>query len=82
MCLETLQELKLALVEEWNNTEQNVIRHLVPGIPRRIHALLEVRGDNTLTLVDHCLLCITYIFYFYLTSKNLFPQVIYDLLAN
>lgn len=44
---ETLQELKMALVEEWESIDQNVIRHLIESMPRRIQALLDVRGGNT-----------------------------------
>lgn len=44
---ETLQELQLALVEEWDNIDQNVIAHLIEGMPRRISALLNARGGNT-----------------------------------
>lgn len=44
---ETLQELKVALVEEWDSIDQNVIRQLIQGMPRRIHTLLDVRGGNT-----------------------------------
>lgn len=43
----TLNQLQQALLEEWELIPQEDIRHLILGMPRRIHALIRARGGNT-----------------------------------
>lgn len=43
----TLQELKTALIEEWENIPQNRIRNLVYSMPNRMTAVIRARGGNT-----------------------------------
>lgn len=44
---QTLNDLKTALREEWENIGDDVIRNLILSMPRRIQALLAARGGNT-----------------------------------
>ena len=43
----SLQELSLALQEEWNDMLENFIIDLIRGMPRLIGQLIERRGGNT-----------------------------------
>lgn len=43
----TLNQLRQALLEEWELIPQADIRHLILGMPRRIQALIRARGGNT-----------------------------------
>lgn len=43
----TLDQLRAALLEEWEDIPQNAIRHLIEGMPRRIHLVIQARGGNT-----------------------------------
>lgn len=43
----TINELRVALQEEWLNIPQNDIRELISGIPRRMQAIVRARGGNT-----------------------------------
>jgi transposase len=43
----TIAELRAALQEEWQNIPQNVIRHLIDGMSRRMQAIVRARGGNT-----------------------------------
>lgn len=42
-----LQELQEALIEEWNNMEQNYIQDIIRSMPRRCLAAIRARGGNT-----------------------------------
>lgn len=42
-----VEELKLALVEEWDNLPQEMIDSLIQSMGNRIQALLRARGGNT-----------------------------------
>ena len=44
---ETLQELSLALLEEWEHIPQEAIANLIQGMPRRMNSLIQARGGNT-----------------------------------
>ena len=44
---ETLQELRDALVHEWNNTTQAFIQRLIGSMCRRCEAVVAARGDRT-----------------------------------
>ncbi|GFU77858.1 transposable element Tcb2 transposase [Trichonephila clavipes] len=44
---QTLQELKRALLEEWNRIPQLVINSLIDSMPQRCSTLLAVRGNHT-----------------------------------
>lgn len=43
----TLRDLKLALIEEWENIPQQCFRNLVYSMPNRITAVQAARGGNT-----------------------------------
>lgn len=43
----TLQELKIAAVEEWNNIPQAEIQDLINSVPRRLLEVIRARGGNT-----------------------------------
>jgi transposase len=43
----TLDDLRGALLEEWETIPQNAISHLVEGMPRRMEAVVQARGGNT-----------------------------------
>lgn len=43
----TLNELRGALLEEWETIQQNEISHLIEGMPRRMQAVIRARGGNT-----------------------------------
>lgn len=43
----TLRDMKLALIEEWQNIPQHRLRNLVESMPNRITAVLRARGGNT-----------------------------------
>ena len=44
---ETLQELRDALVDEWNNIPQSFIQRLIGSIRRRCEAVVALRGGHT-----------------------------------
>ena len=44
---ETLQELQRALLHEWGEIDQQVIRNLIQSMPRRMQAVIDARGGNT-----------------------------------
>ncbi|GFV57733.1 transposable element Tcb2 transposase [Trichonephila clavipes] len=44
---QTLQELKRALLEEWDRIPQLVINSLIDSMPQRCSTLLAVRGNHT-----------------------------------
>lgn len=44
---ETIQELRIALNEEWEQIPQQQIQHLIEGMPRRIESLRRCRGGST-----------------------------------
>jgi len=44
---ETLQELKVALVEEYENIPADYIQNLIKSMPRRMQAVINARGGNT-----------------------------------
>jgi hypothetical protein len=44
---ETIQELRIALNEEWEQMPQEEIQHLIESMPRRIETLRRCRGGNT-----------------------------------
>nr|CAH7723297.1 unnamed protein product [Callosobruchus chinensis] len=43
----TLNELQHTLLEEWDLTPQENIRHLISGMPRRMQAIIRARGGLT-----------------------------------
>lgn len=43
----TLNDLRMALQEEWQNIPQNDIRELISGMGRRMQAIVRARGSNT-----------------------------------
>lgn len=43
----TINCMRQALLEEWELIPQEDIRHLILGMPRRMHAIIEARGGNT-----------------------------------
>lgn len=43
----TINELRVALQEEWQNIPQNDIRELISGMGRRMQAIVRARGGNT-----------------------------------
>ena len=43
----SLQELRAALLEEWENLSQRNVNKLIDSMPRRIGAVLESRGGYT-----------------------------------
>jgi HPt (histidine-containing phosphotransfer) domain-containing protein len=45
--LVSLQELRRVVQEEWNNTLQEEIQHLIESMPRRLEAVIRARGGNT-----------------------------------
>ncbi|GFY09000.1 transposable element Tcb1 transposase [Trichonephila clavipes] len=45
---QTLQELKIALLEEWDRIPQLVINSLIDSMPQRGSTLLAVRGNHTI----------------------------------
>lgn len=44
---QTLRDLRLAVVQEWNNIPQQLIDHMILSMRRRIQALLNARGGHT-----------------------------------
>ncbi|GFU37875.1 transposable element Tcb1 transposase [Trichonephila clavipes] len=44
---QTLQELEIALLEEWDRIPQHVINSLIHSMPQRFSTLLVVRGNHT-----------------------------------
>lgn len=44
---QTLAELEAVVQEEWENIPEDVIKHFIRGMPRRIEAVLRARGGNT-----------------------------------
>jgi hypothetical protein len=44
---ETLQELRDALVHEWNNTPQTFIQQLIGSMRRKCEAVVTARGGHT-----------------------------------
>ena len=44
---ETLQELQRALLREWGEIDQQLIRNLIQSVPRRMQAVIDTRGGNT-----------------------------------
>jgi transposase len=42
-----LRELSVAVVQECDEIDQNDIRHLIEGMPRRMEAVVRARGGNT-----------------------------------
>lgn len=44
---ENLQELREALLQEWENIPQEAISNLIQGMPRRMDAVIQCRGSNT-----------------------------------
>ncbi|KAF2889748.1 hypothetical protein ILUMI_16425 [Ignelater luminosus] len=49
---ETLNDLRIALTEEWNNIPQKDIRHLITNMNCRLSEVLRARGGNTRLLKD------------------------------
>lgn len=45
--IDTLNDLRRVLQEEWDNLPQADIQHLLEGLPRRLQAGLRARGGNT-----------------------------------
>ncbi|KAH0811856.1 hypothetical protein GEV33_010935 [Tenebrio molitor] len=45
--LVSLQELRRVVQEEWDNTPQEEIQHLIESMPRRLEAVIRARGGNT-----------------------------------
>lgn len=45
--VQTLQQLKEALIEEWDNIPQEDIRRLIRSMPRRCQALIRANGRHT-----------------------------------
>jgi hypothetical protein len=45
--LVSLQELRRVVQEEWDNTPQEEIQHLIESTPRRLEAVIRARGGNT-----------------------------------
>nr|CAH7750903.1 unnamed protein product [Callosobruchus chinensis] len=43
----TLNELRHALLEEWDLVPQKDIRHLILGMPRRMQTIIRACGGNT-----------------------------------
>lgn len=43
----TLRDLKYALIEEWENIPQHMLRNLVFSMPNRVEAVLRAHGGNT-----------------------------------
>lgn len=43
----TLQQLRIAVTEEWDTFPQDKIRNLINSMPRRVRALKNARGSNT-----------------------------------
>lgn len=43
----TLDEVRAALVEEWNAIQQEYIRTIILSMPARMQAVIEARGGNT-----------------------------------
>jgi len=44
---ETLDELRRALIQEWNNIPQVFIRNLIGSMRRRCQAVINARGGHT-----------------------------------
>ena len=44
---QTLRDLRLAFVQEWNNIPQHLIDHMICSMRRRIQALLNAQGGHT-----------------------------------
>lgn len=42
-----LQELREALIQEWEQINNIDIQHLIEGMPRRMEAVIRARGGNT-----------------------------------
>ena len=42
-----MNELKVALKEEWEDLDNSVFEEVVASMPRRINAVLEARGGPT-----------------------------------
>jgi hypothetical protein len=45
--LVSLQELRRVVREEWDNTPQEEIQHLIESMPRRLEAVIRARGGIT-----------------------------------
>jgi transposase len=45
--LVSLQELRRVVQEEWDNTPQEEIQHLIESMPRRLEAVIKARCGNT-----------------------------------
>ncbi|KAH0814506.1 hypothetical protein GEV33_008286 [Tenebrio molitor] len=45
--LVSFQELRRVVQEEWDNTPQEEIQHLIKSMPRRLEAVIRARGGNT-----------------------------------
>lgn len=43
----SLAELRAGLLQEWGELDQEAIRHLFEGMPRRMAAVIQARGGNT-----------------------------------
>ena len=52
---ETLQDLQRALLHEWGEIDQQVIRNLIQSIPRRMQAVIDARGGNIRYKVMCCI---------------------------
>ena len=43
----TVEEMKVALLEEWEKIDIKVINSLIESMPRRVQALIEAKGGAT-----------------------------------
>jgi hypothetical protein len=53
---ETLDELRRALIQEWNNIPQAFIRKLIGSMRRRCQAVINARGGHTLLTLSNSFL--------------------------
>ena len=44
---ETIPDLRVALLEEWDNIPQRAIANCIQSLPRRMAAVIGARGGNT-----------------------------------
>ena len=43
---DNLQELRIALVETWDEITQHVVTNLIRSMPRRLEAVIKARGGT------------------------------------
>ncbi|CAJ0912172.1 20672_t:CDS:2 [Entrophospora sp. SA101] len=67
----TVNELKIALREEWENLDRSIFEEVVTSIPKRIDAVLRA-NDSTKEITSSSLYCLTWYIKTVIYRKNIF----------